>query len=220
AFLEPFTRSLSRKWHIAPDLTPAEQHPLHVTAATPSSTAVPSKASRNPGEPKVVLDELNGVLNANEGKELFDQAEVKMAIIKAMDYMKKEYRVVMTQAKINGFAHDILTSTTLVPAFVHLHDTCKRSGSVTMEKTLPTSYVSTRWNSQLRTGVTHVELRAPIGMMTWDLLKEVCECLKVIEELTLMFSQKETLLIHEVLLSMYLMKFCFEHMQDDIGFDL
>ncbi|KAG9074094.1 hypothetical protein FRC06_010937, partial [Ceratobasidium sp. 370] len=71
------------------------------SAPTPSSAATSPDISTNPNEPNGILNELNGVLDANEGRELFDQAEVKVAVMKAMERMKDDYEVVVTQAELN-----------------------------------------------------------------------------------------------------------------------
>ncbi|KAG9089700.1 hypothetical protein FRC06_001424, partial [Ceratobasidium sp. 370] len=70
AFLEPYTRPSSRKRRIM-DSSEA------TTAPTPSSAATSPDISANLNEPDGILDDLNGVLDADEGRELFDQAEVK-----------------------------------------------------------------------------------------------------------------------------------------------
>ncbi|KAG8715747.1 hypothetical protein FRC08_010211 [Ceratobasidium sp. 394] len=199
--------------------------------------------SDDPNDPTVTLDELDGVLelpnDADEGNGLHDQGVVKASVgAKAFERMKGQNVTVLPGEldgardlfpKVNGFASHILHSSTLQPVFLQIRDLLK--GSITTKKTLPSSYVSTRWNSQCDSGMTHIELRPVVEVMTgtekyeldkyhlsswqWDLLVEVCECLEVFREPTLLFSQKEVPLIHEVIPSLYTMRFRSTRMLED-----
>ncbi|KAF8593277.1 hypothetical protein BDV93DRAFT_447095, partial [Ceratobasidium sp. AG-I] len=132
---------------------------------------------------------------------------------------------------ISGLSHSVHKSATAYTAFLDIRSMCKDSISTDIE--VPSKRVATRWNSDLQCAESHWALRAPIEMMTansrynmgkyrlspdqWDLLNEMCQCLKVFKEPTLIFSQKETALIHEVIPSMDLLKFRLELIRDDVG---
>ncbi|KAG9092375.1 hypothetical protein FRC06_000123 [Ceratobasidium sp. 370] len=235
AFLDLYTRPASKKRRVSGDNLAT---PVQPSTAAPSFMPESDASGNDSTESGAPLDAENDV---DEAKEMFDQAEVKVAVAKAFEYMKTTYGVVVTApelreaqellSKINGFAHDILTSSTLEPMFISLCNSCKQAGSIKTQKTLPSAYVSTRWNSQRDTGKTHLELKTPIEVVTartdlelkkhrlsptgWELLEEVCQCLEVLDAMTQMFSQKNTVLIHEALPSMHVVKFRLERMRDD-----
>ncbi|CAE6426196.1 unnamed protein product [Rhizoctonia solani] len=102
------------------------------------------------------------------------------------------------------------------------------------DKEVPTKYVATSWNAYLYCAQTHCELRPVIDVMTntttngkddmqlyrlsptqWDMLNEMRWCLKIFEDLTLFFSRKETVLIHEVIPRLQLLRRQLELMRDD-----
>ncbi|KAG8769320.1 hypothetical protein FRC12_005039 [Ceratobasidium sp. 428] len=247
AFIDLYRRTSSRKRRrAAVDSTENTQPSTSSTLPSdPSVANLLGSSSDDPDEPEVVLDDLDGILelpsDVDEGRELFDKGEVKKALVAAFAYMKAEYRVTVTSEeireaqelfpKINGFASAILHSNTLLPTFVNIRNICKAQGEITTEKELPSSFVSTRWNSQLKTGITHLALQPAVEVMTansnykmekyhlsksqWNLLKEVCECLEIFEEITLMFSQKDTPTIHEVLPMLYLTRHRLTRMRDN-----
>ncbi|QRV81253.1 Phycobiliprotein ApcE [Ceratobasidium sp. AG-Ba] len=214
---------------------------------TPPSAADILGASGDPNEPEVVLDNLDGILelpdDSDEGKQLFDKGEVRKAVAAAFERMKTQYGVTVSPdelreacdlfPKVNGFASSVLNSDLLRVAFTNIRNICKAQGEITTDKELPSSFVSTRWNSQLKTGKTHLDLRPAVEVMTansnnnlekchlsklqWELLGEVCECLEIFEEITLLFSQKDTATIHEALPALYLTRYRLTRMCDNVG---
>ncbi|KAG9080571.1 hypothetical protein FRC06_006405 [Ceratobasidium sp. 370] len=110
AFLDLYTRPASKMRCVSGDNLAT---PVQPSTAAPSSMPESDTSGNDSTESGAPLDAENDV---DEVKEMFDQAEVKVAVAKAFEYMKTTYGVVVTTpelreaqellSKINGFAHD------------------------------------------------------------------------------------------------------------------
>ncbi|KAL5633113.1 hypothetical protein ACGC1H_003564 [Rhizoctonia solani] len=192
---------------------------------------------------EVIPDELNGVLqlptDSDEGKELYDNGVAQKAALASTNHMKLHYGVSMSDEytrevrslfpKMRGFSNHLYESNADLVAFGEIRESVKDSVPSSVE--LPGAVDARRWEDDLRCSESFQDLRVPIEMMTsntrdlakykltedqWSLNAELGACMQVFLEPSLLLSQKETPIIHEVLPMLSLLKYRLERMRDNV----
>ncbi|KAG8684222.1 hypothetical protein FRC08_013804 [Ceratobasidium sp. 394] len=131
AFLDVFGRPSSKKrWTVAKSAVKPKRSTPNAASTHPVAVSSLLGVSGNANDPEVILDELDGILelpdDSDEGKQLADQGEVKLAVTKSLEHMKAAHGVVIPPGeladardlfpKVNGFATQILNSNNLQAA--------------------------------------------------------------------------------------------------------
>ncbi|CAE6469526.1 unnamed protein product [Rhizoctonia solani] len=185
---------------------------------------------------EVIPDELNGVLqlptDSDEGKELYDNGVAQKAALASTNHMKLHYGVSMSDEytrEMRGFSNHLYESNADLVAFGEIRESVKDSVPSSVE--LPGAVDARRWEDDLRCSESFQDLRVPIEMMTsntrdlakykltedqWSLNAELGACMQVFLEPSLLLSQKETPIIHEVLPMLSLLKYRLERMRDNV----
>ncbi|KAG9088622.1 hypothetical protein FRC07_012501 [Ceratobasidium sp. 392] len=146
----------------------------------PSSSAPLGRLSDASGDPKIVVDELDGAPQApadvDEAKELHDADVVHKAVLAAMDVMRLNYSVTMSDEdarearelfpKMSGFVNHLHKSPTDYASFADIRMHCRDSVHSNVE--VPSAVNATRWDSEFRCSDTYRALRTPIEVMMAD----------------------------------------------------
>ncbi|EUC59816.1 hypothetical protein RSOL_324140 [Rhizoctonia solani AG-3 Rhs1AP] len=194
-------------------------------------------------DPEVILDELDGVslpTDGDEGKELYDNGVTQKAALASTNHMKLHYGVFMSDEytrevqslfpKMRGFSNQLYDSNADLVAFGEIRESVKDSVPSSVE--LPGAVDATCWEDDLQCSESFQDLRVPIEMMIsdtsrdlakykltedqWSLNAELGACMQVFLEPSLVLSQKETPIIHEVLPMFTLLKYRLERMRDNV----
>ncbi|KAG8730617.1 hypothetical protein FRC10_002558 [Ceratobasidium sp. 414] len=146
----------------------------------PSSAQQESPPSTS-DDPKIIVDELDGVLqlpgDVDEGRELHDTGVVQKSVLAAANQMRLKYGLIMSDEEAHEvqdlfpkanewFAHHLHKSSTDYATFVNIGNQWQDSIPSNVE--VPSTVDATRWNSELKCSETYRTLRKPTKAMIAD----------------------------------------------------
>ncbi|KAG8716788.1 hypothetical protein FRC08_008813, partial [Ceratobasidium sp. 394] len=242
SFMSPCNRPTSKRRRIAATGRVTAPRTDTNNQGGPLSSAQSGGSLSASSDPEIVVDELDGLLQApadvDEGKEQHDSEVIQKSVLEAINAMRLRGVTMTTEQaqqardlfpKINAFVAHLHKSPTDYAAFADIRK--RHQDSVHSGVEIPSAVNTTRWDSEFRCATTYLALRTPIGVMLghtdhrnlhkfgllpsqWNLLEMMHECLQVFRQVTLFF-QQTTATIHEVFPEFHTLRYRLTLMRDD-----